>query len=122
GVGIDTITSRGFELFNVPIHVKDEMMRGTGYYPGGEEQAYRCERDEKSLVGTAEVPLTAFHMDEILDERELPKKYAAVSTCFRREAGAAGKDTAGIYRIHFFDKVEQVVVSRDDDAESERHH
>jgi len=121
-LAVDTITSRGFELFNVPILVKDEMMRGTGYYPGGEEQAYRCERDEKSLVGTAEVPLTAFHMDEILDEGELPRKYAAVSTCFRREAGAAGKDTAGIYRIHFFDKVEQVVICRADEAESERHH
>ncbi len=121
-LAVDTITSRGFELFNVPILVKDEMMRGTGYYPGGEEQAYRCERDEKSLVGTAEVPLTAFHMDEILDEGDLPRKYAAVSTCFRREAGAAGKDTAGIYRIHFFDKVEQVVICRADEAESERHH
>lgn len=121
-LAVDTITSRGFELFNVPILVKDDMMRGTGYYPGGEEQAYRCERDEKSLVGTAEVPLTAFHMDEILDESELPKKFAAVSTCFRREAGAAGKDTAGIYRIHFFDKVEQVVICRADDVESERFH
>ncbi|MFO0973348.1 MAG: serine--tRNA ligase [Phycisphaerae bacterium] len=121
-LALDTIMARGFELMHVPVLVNDEVMRGTGYFPGGEEQAYRCERDGKSLVGTAEVPLTAFHADEILEERELPRKYAAVSTCFRREAGAAGKDTQGIYRIHLFDKVEQVVVCRADEAESERHH
>lgn len=121
-LALDLISRRGFELFTVPILVNDEMMRGTGYYPGGEEQAYRCERDGKSLVGTAEVPLTAYHKDEILDEADLPLKYAAVSTCFRREAGAAGKDTYGIYRIHFFDKVEQVVICRADEAESERFH
>lgn len=121
-LAMDTIVGRGFEPMTVPILVNDEIMRGTGYYPGGEEQAYRCERDGKSLTGTAEVAVTAFHKDEILDEAELPRKYAAVSTCFRREAGAAGKDTYGIYRIHFFDKVEQVVVCRADEAESERYH
>jgi seryl-tRNA synthetase len=98
------------------------MMYGTGYYPGGEEQAYRCERDDKSLVGTAEVSLTSMYGDEILTEDDLPIKLAAVSTCFRREAGAAGKDTYGIYRIHFFDKVEQVILCRGDDTESEKHH
>ncbi len=118
----DLIRQRGFEPFTVPVLVNDEIMRGTGYYPGGEEQAYRCERDGKSLVGTAEVPLTALHAGEILDEADLPKKYAAVSTCFRREAGAAGKDTHGLFRIHWFDKVEQVVICRADEAESERHH
>lgn len=121
-LAMDTITARGFEPVTVPVLVRDEMMYGTGYFPGGEEQAYRCERDGKSLVGTAEVPLTAMYGDEILDESQLPMKFAAVSTCFRREAGAAGKDTHGIYRIHLFDKVEQVVLCRADDAESERHH
>lgn len=121
-LAMDTITARGFEPVTVPVLVRDEMMYGTGYFPGGEEQAYRCERDGKSLVGTAEVPLTAMYGDEILDESQLPLKFAAVSTCFRREAGAAGKDTHGIYRIHLFDKVEQVVLCRADDAESERHH
>lgn len=121
-LAMDTIIARGFEPVTVPVVVRDEMMYGTGYYPGGEEQAYRCERDEKSLVGTAEVSLTAMHADEILDESALPIKLAAVSTCFRREAGAAGKDTHGIYRIHYFDKVEQVVLCRDDEAESEKHH
>ncbi|MFQ5410922.1 MAG: serine--tRNA ligase [Phycisphaerae bacterium] len=121
-LAMDTIVARGFEAVTVPVLVRDEMMVGTGYYPGGEEQAYRCERDEKSLVGTAEVSLTAMHGDEILREDELPKQFAAVSTCFRREAGAAGKDTHGLYRIHTFDKVEQVVLCRADDDESERHH
>ncbi len=121
-LALDTIIARGFEPVTVPVLVRDEMMYGTGYFPGGEEQAYRCERDAKSLVGTAEVPLTAMYADEIIDEDRLPMKFAAVSTCFRREAGAAGKDTYGIYRIHLFDKVEQVVLCRADDAESERHH
>ena len=121
-LAMDVITSRGFEPVTVPILVNDAMMYGTGYYPGGEEQAYRCERDGKSLVGTAEVSLTAMYGDEVLDEAMLPVKLAAVSTCFRREAGAAGKDTYGIYRIHFFDKVEQVVLCRADEAESEKHH
>lgn len=121
-LAMDVITSRGFEPITVPILVNDAMMYGTGYYPGGEEQAYRCERDGKSLVGTAEVSLTAMYGDEILDVEQLPMKVAAVSTCFRREAGAAGKDTYGIYRIHFFDKVEQVVLCRADEAESEKYH
>lgn len=121
-LAMDVIAARGYEPVTVPVLVRDEMMYGTGYYPGGEEQAYRCERDAKSLVGTAEVPLTAMYGDEILDEALLPIKMAAVSTCFRREAGAAGKDTYGIYRIHLFDKVEQVVICRADDDESERCH
>jgi seryl-tRNA synthetase len=75
-----------------------------------------------SLVGTAEVPLTAYHGDEILDEAQLPMKYVALSTCFRREAGAAGKDTYGLYRIHLFDKVEQVIVCRNDEEVSKEHH
>jgi seryl-tRNA synthetase len=121
-LAMDTITQRGFEPVTVPVLVNDAMMYGTGYYPGGEEQAYRCERDDKSLVGTAEVSLTAMYGDEILSEEQLPIKLAAVSTCFRREAGAAGKDTHGLYRIHFFDKVEQVILCRADDSESERFH
>jgi len=121
-LAMDTIIARGFTPVTIPVLVRDEMMYGTGYYPGGEEQAYRAERDGKSLVGTAEVSLTAMYGDEILDEEKLPIRLAAVSNCFRREAGAAGKDTYGIYRIHFFDKVEQVVVCRNDEAESEQQH
>jgi len=121
-LALDMMVERGFEPLHVPVLVRDAMMYGTGYYPGGEEQAYRCERDELSLVGTAEVSLTAYHCDEILDEEALPRKYAALSPCFRREAGAAGKDTYGLYRIHIFDKVEQVIVCRDDRQVSVEHH
>ncbi len=122
-LAMDMMIQRGFEPVTIPVLVRDAMMYGTGYYPGGEEQAYRCdERDELSLVGTAEVSLTAIHCDEILPEADLPRKYVAVSTCFRREAGAAGKDTYGLYRIHIFDKVEQVVVCRNDEEVSLEHH
>ncbi|MBN1344062.1 MAG: serine--tRNA ligase [Phycisphaerae bacterium] len=121
-LAVDMMVERGFVPVTVPVLVRDAMMYGTGYYPGGEEQAYRCERDEKSLVGTSEVALTAIHCDEILADDELPKKYTALSTCFRREAGAAGKDTYGLYRIHFFDKVEQVIVCRNDEQVSIEHH
>jgi len=122
-LALDQIVERGFVPMTVPVLVRDAMMYGTGYYPGGEDQAYRCdERDDLSLVGTAEVSLTALHRDEILPEADLPRRYAALSTCFRREAGAAGKDTYGLYRIHTFDKVEQVVVCREDDQTSLEHH
>jgi seryl-tRNA synthetase len=90
--------------------VKDEAMLGTAYFPGGEEQTYRMENDELNLIGTSEVPLTAYHYDEILSESELPKRYVGLSACYRREAGTYGRDTRGLYRIHQFHKVEQVVV------------
>jgi seryl-tRNA synthetase len=118
----DMMVARGFVPMVVPVLVKEEVMYGTGYFPTGRDQAYLCERDEMSLVGTAEVPLTAYHCDEILAESDLPIKYCAMSTCFRREAGAAGKDTTGLYRIHLFDKVEQVIVCRNDREESKRRH
>ena len=118
----------GFTALSVPVMVRESAMRGTGFFPAGREQAYRvgepheAAEDVRFLTGTAEVSLTAYHMDEVLAEAELPKKYAAVSTCFRREAGAAGKDTAGLYRVHQFDKCEQVVICRADVAESKRWH
>lgn len=118
----DLILQRGFTLLVVPVLVKEEVMYGTGYFPGGRDQAYLCERDDMSLVGTAEVPLTAYHFDEILKESDLPIKLCASSTCFRREAGAGGKDTHGLYRIHLFDKVEQVIICRNDVEESKRFH
>lgn len=118
----DMMVERGFTPMVVPVLVKEEVMYGTGYFPGGRDQAYLCERDVLSLVGTAEVPLTAYHTDEILSESQLPIKYCATSTCFRREAGAAGKDTYGLYRIHLFDKVEQVIICKNDVEESKRFH
>ena len=121
-LAFDLMVQRGFEPVTVPVLVKEEIMTGTGYFPTGRDQAYLCERDELSLVGTAEVPLTAFHKDEILDQAELPKRLVALSPCFRREAGAAGKDTYGLFRIHFFDKVEQVIICRNDEEVSIAHH
>lgn len=118
----DRMVERGFTPVVVPVLVKEEVMYGTGYFPTGRDQAYLCERDELSLVGTAEVPLTAYHFDEILKEGDLPVKMCATSTCFRREAGAAGKDTYGLFRIHVFDKVEQVIICRNDVDESKKLH
>ncbi len=119
---IDVMIARGYKPMSVPLLMRDEAMRGTGYYPGSEEQTYRIEKDEVNLAGTAEVPLTAYKMGEILDEKELPIKFAGMSTCFRREAGAAGKDTYGLYRIHQFDKIEQVVICRNSIDESNKFH
>lgn len=119
---IDFMVQRGYVPMSVPLLMRDEAMRGTGYYPGSEEQTYRMEKDNLSLVGTAEVPLTAFRMGEILGADELPLKYVALSSCFRREAGSAGKDTYGLYRIHQFDKVEQVVICKNSPDESYRFH
>lgn len=118
----DMMLQRDFVPMTVPVLVLDKLMEGTGYFPLGREQAYLCERDGQSLVGTAEVPVTGYYMDEILKEEELPKRFVARSTCFRREAGAAGKDTHGLYRIHLFDKLEQVVICKSDPAESAKWH
>ncbi len=119
---MDYMLDKGYVPLSVPLLAKDEVMRGTGYFPGSEEQTYQMERDELSLVGTAEVPMTAYHMGEILKADELPKKYVAMSSCFRREAGSAGKDTYGLYRIHQFDKVEQVVICKNSDEQSKLFH
>lgn len=118
------VYENGFTAMNVPVLVREEGMIGTGFFPAGREQTYQVDPgpEEKFLTGTAEVGLTAYHMGEVLDEAELPKKYTAVSTCFRREAGTYGKDTAGLYRVHQFDKCEQVVICRNDIEESKRWH
>lgn len=120
----DLMIERGFVPMAVPVLVRDEPMTGTGYFPLGKEQAYEISNEDppKYLVGTSEVSLTAFHMNETLDVASLPKKYVGMSPCFRREAGTYGKDTAGIYRIHQFDKVEQVVVCKNDVLESKKWH
>ncbi len=125
-LALDMMThEKGFTAMTVPVLVREVAMRGTGFFPAGKEQTYHVDSgsdNELFLTGTAEVGLTAVHMDETLDETELPKKYCAMSTCFRREAGTYGKDTAGLYRVHQFDKVEQVVVCRNDVEESKRWH
>jgi len=117
-LAVDRMIAKGYRLMTVPVLVNENVMEGTGYFPVGRDQAYLCERDGMSLVGTAEVSLTAYRGGQILDEAALPEKTIALSTCFRREAGAAGKDTYGLYRVHYFDKVEQVIVCRNDDEVS----
>ena len=126
---LDFITTKHqFTPLGIPVIVREECMVGTGFFPAGREQAYHIAEKDRGgshdlyLTGTGEVGLMAFHHDEILDGESLPLKYATVSTCFRREAGAAGKDTAGLYRIHQFDKVEQVVICKADEAESRAWH
>ena len=100
------LAAKGFRPIIVPVLVRDEAMYGTGFFPTDMQQVYRLQEDGLNLVGTSEVPLAALHMDEIVDEAELPLRYVGYSSCFRREAGAAGKDTRGIFRVHQFDKVE----------------
>jgi hypothetical protein len=116
------LVERGFTPMQVPNIVNPECLIGTGYFPGGEEDAYWMERDNQWLIGTSEIPVTAYHMNEILDEKDLPKKYAGFSTCYRREAGTYGKDTAGLYRVHQFQKVEQVMILPADEKMSDQYY
>jgi seryl-tRNA synthetase len=103
--GIDLVQARGFVPVIPPVLVREEAMYGTGFFPTDEQQIYRT-TDGDCLVGTSEVPLAALHMDEFVEAESLPLRYTGYSTCFRREAGAAGKDTRGILRLHQFDKLE----------------
>jgi seryl-tRNA synthetase len=114
----------GFTAAVVPVLVREEALIGTGFFPAGRESVYHAGQgtDDLFLVGTGEVGLTALHMNQTLEEGQLPLKYTTVSTCFRREAGTYGKDTAGLYRVHQFDKCEQVVICRNDVEESKRWH
>jgi seryl-tRNA synthetase len=116
------VRENGFTLVSVPVLVREEAMLGTGFFPAGREQTYHVGEDNLFLTGTAEVGLTALHASHTLDEKQLPLKYTALSTCFRREAGTYGKDTAGFYRVHQFDKVEQVVICKNDEEESRAWH
>ena len=102
---LDVIVAKGFRPVLPPVLVREEAMYGTGFFPADEQQIYRT-TDGECLVGTSEVPLAALHMEEFLEAEQLPLRYTAYSSCFRREAGAAGRDTRGILRVHQFDKLE----------------
>jgi seryl-tRNA synthetase len=117
---MDHLVAEGFTPMVPPVLVREEALVGTGFFPEAREQVYEVPRDELFLVGTAEVPLAAYHTDEILEAGDLPLRYAGFSTCFRREAGTYGKDTAGIFRVHQFDKVEMFVFT-DPDGSVEEH-
>jgi seryl-tRNA synthetase len=106
---LDRLVAKGFTAVLPPVLVREDAMYGTGFLPTDEVNIYRVERDDLYLTGTSEVALAAFHMGEELDSGSLPLRYAGFSTCFRRESGAAGKDTRGMLRVHQFDKVEMFV-------------
>ena len=103
---MDKLRGHGFEPVIPPVLVREQALFGTGFLPDTEQQIYHLPDDDLYLVGTSEVALASLHAGEILDADELPLRYAGFSSCFRREAGAAGKDTRGIFRVHQFDKVE----------------
>jgi len=109
-LALDLLKARGYKQMSVPVLVRTAAMEGTGYLPGGADQAYFVEKDDLWLVGTSEVPLASFYQNETCGAEQLPIKVCAWSSCFRREAGAAGKDTKGLYRVHQFQKIEQVVI------------
>jgi seryl-tRNA synthetase len=113
---MDVVTDRGFTPVIPPVLVREEAMFGTGFLPTDEVNLYVTREDDLYLVGTSEVPLAALHMTEILNEGDLPFRYAAYSTCFRREAGSYGKDLGGMFRVHQFDKVEMFSFTRPEDS------
>lgn len=116
---MDNLVEEGFLPMIPPVLVREHALEGTGFFPEAREQVYEIPKDELFLVGTSEVPLAAYHGDEILEADELPIRYAGFSTCFRREAGTYGKDTAGIFRVHQFDKVEMFVFTTPDESREE---
>lgn len=118
----DRLCAKGYTPLSIPVLVTEAAMVGTGYFPTGRDQAYFVEKDQLALVGTGEVSLTSYHSEEILNEADLPKRYMAWSSCFRREAGTYGKDTRGLYRVHQFQKIEQVVIGTNDVEASEKLH
>lgn len=109
----------GFTPVIPPALVKPEAMAGTGFLGQAADDVYRIEKDDLYLVGTSEVPMAAYHSDEILDPAAMPLRYAAFSPCFRREAGSYGKDTRGIFRVHWFDKVEMFVYTSEEESYAE---
>lgn len=112
---IDKLVKKGFVPMTVPTLVKEAPMYGTSYFPGGREQAYAITEDDLYLVGTSEVALVSYHSNETFESKDvLPKMYCGYSSCFRREAGTYGKDTRGLYRVHQFTKIEQVIICEAD--------
>jgi seryl-tRNA synthetase len=119
-LAFDFLTKKGFIPLLPPVLLKPEMARGTGYLEGRDiEEAYFIPKDNLFLVGTSEQSILTMHAGEIFQIEELPKRYVAFSTCFRREAGSWGKDTKGIFRVHQFDKVEMFSFTKKEDSEKE---
>jgi seryl-tRNA synthetase len=116
---MEVLTAKGFEPVIPPVLVREEALFGTGFLPDTEEQIYRVPDDDLYLVGTSEVALASIHAGQILEPGLLPRRYAGFSPCFRREAGAAGKDTRGVFRVHQFDKVEMFAFVEPEESEDE---
>ncbi len=119
---LEELSKRGFEPVIPPVLVREEALVGTGFLPDTEQQIYRVPEDDLYLAGTSEVPLASLHAGDVLEEEGLPRRYAGFSPCFRREAGAAGRETRGLFRVHQFDKVEMFafVAPEQSGAEHER--
>ena len=115
-LAVSRLVDGGFTLMRPPVLVREQAMYGTGFFPTEKSNIYEIPSDGLYLTGTSEVALAGFHMDEILEAESMPLHYAAYSTCFRREAGAAGKDTRGMFRVHQFDKVEMFVYCRPEES------
>ncbi|MFM9044546.1 MAG: serine--tRNA ligase [Solirubrobacterales bacterium] len=113
------LAEEGYEPVIPPVLVREEALFGTGFLPGDRDQIYEVEKDELFLAGTAEVPLASLLADQILEADQLPARFAGFSPCFRREAGAAGRDTHGIFRVHQFDKVEMFSFVAPDESKEE---
>ncbi len=116
------LIKKGYTPLVAPAIVKGFTLFGSGQFPWGEQEVYKLNEEDRYLAGTAEVPVTAYHSGEILKESDLPKKYVAFSPCFRREAGAYGKDTKGLYRLHEFWKIEQVILNNNNIDEARKLH
>jgi seryl-tRNA synthetase len=115
-LALDRLTAKGFVPVLPPVLVREEALVGTGWFPSDDPNVYEVAGDRLFLAGTAEIPLGGLHLGEILDSEELPLRYVGFSPCFRSEAGAAGKDTRGMFRVHQFNKVEQFSFTRPDDS------
>ncbi|MNZ57222.1 Serine--tRNA ligase [compost metagenome] len=117
-LALDVLTARGFTVMDVPVIVRPEALERTGFFPGGMDQTYELSGDNRWLVGTSEVSLVSLYSDEIV-ELDTPMRLAGMSTCFRREVGSAGRDVRGLYRVHQFSKIEQVILCRNDEGVSD---
>jgi seryl-tRNA synthetase len=119
---LDKLAAQGFEIMTVPSLVSEQALYGTGHFPGDRESVYEMPKDNQFLSGTAEIVINSLHAGEILQESDLPLRYSALSPCFRREAGSAGKDVRGLIRVHQFNKVEQFIICKNDIEESKKWH
>lgn len=118
-LALDVLTARGFTVMDVPVIVRPEALERTGFFPGGKDQTYELNGEKRWLAGTSEVSLVSLYSDEIV-ELDQPLRLAGMSACFRREVGSAGRDVRGLYRVHQFSKIEQVIICRNDPAVSEQ--